>query len=40
MTANAARRILLPFYPAQIREQEKTVTVAAKLEQITVSEVG
>jgi len=30
MPAGAARRILLPFYPRLVREQEKAVTVAAK----------
>jgi len=34
-SASASRRIL-PFYPVQVRGQEKAVTVAAKSEQFTV----
>jgi len=39
MIAGAAR-ILLQFYPAQIRRQTKAVLVAAKLGQFTAGEVG
>jgi len=40
MTAGAARRILLPFYPAQVRGQKKAVTVAEQSGQFTASEMG
>jgi len=39
-SAGAAKRILFPFYPAQIRGQEKAVTVAAKSGQFTADETG
>jgi len=38
MSASAARIILLPFYPDQVRGQKKAVTVAAKSEQFTAGE--
>jgi len=33
MSESAARRILFPFYPAEVREQKKIMTVKAKSEQ-------
>jgi len=40
VSAGAARRILLPFYPTKVRGQEKAVTVAARLEQFRPDETG
>jgi len=40
VSARAVRRILLPFYPAYIRVQEKAVTVAPKSGQFIADEVG
>jgi len=40
-SAGAARRIILPFYPAQVRGQDKAVTVAAKTgQQFRAAETG
>jgi len=38
--AGAARKILLTFYPADVRRQEKAVTVAAKSGQFTADKTG
>jgi len=37
---SAARRILLPFYPAEVRGQKKAVTVAAKSRQFAADNTG
>jgi len=40
VSAGAARKILLQFYPTLVREQEKAVTVATKSGQFTTDETG
>jgi len=39
VSTSAARRIL-PFYPAQVRGQEKAVTMATKSGQFTAGKMG